>query len=105
MRNEKEMTKSKTTRFLVKEVARQTGYLIAPTKEVIECLEKVMEDYIIRGYTVKLGPIEMGSKKYPRQAGVNPKTGEPFDSPEHTVPYARIRQNFKKKYKGELDNG
>lgn len=89
----------KTKRQLSKEVAKKTGFLMAPVSEVLSALEESMHSSLLNGDTVRLGPIEFGTKTYPEQYGVNPKSGEPYHSPAHIVPYAKIREGTKKGYK------
>lgn len=90
---EKTMPKSE----LIKEVARRTKYLKTPVGEIINTLEEVMNETIINnGGTIRFSCFEIGNKMIPAMKGINPKSGEPYDTKEHLVPYAKIRLTFKR---------
>lgn len=88
----------KTAKMLALDVARKTGYITQSTEEIIRCFEDMLIDCVYNGDTVRIGPVEFGTKLYPASAGKNPKNGEPYISPEHRVPYSKVRFSFKMKY-------
>ena len=69
---------------LIKEVARRTKYLKTPVGE------------INNDGTIRFSCFEIGNKMIPAMKGINPKSGEPYDTKEHLVPYAKIRLTFKR---------
>ena len=91
--------KAKTKEQLTREVATRTKYLKTPVGEIIEALEDIMSESIINGETIRFSCFEIGNKVVPPMKGINPKSGEPYISKEHTVPYAKIRPTFKSLYR------
>lgn len=94
----------KNTKDIIREVANRTKYLKTPVSEIIIAFQDVVEENVINGETVRLSFADIGSKTINARSGVSPKTGEEYFSPEHKVPYIKMRKRFKNFFK-ENNNG
>ena len=87
----------KSTGKLISEVAQRTRYLKAPVTEIIQALEDIINESVINGETAKFACVETGAKNIPAREGFTPK-GKYYNTEAHTLPYAKVRPAFKKKY-------
>lgn len=99
--SKKEKNEVINTKDLISMVAHETMFIKAPVQEIIETLEILMENLIAEGKTVRLSFLEVGTRTVKEKSGTRLTDGEPYTTPEHTVPYAKIRKAFKYRYLGK----
>lgn len=97
--------KSYSRMDIIREIAKKTDYAVAPVTEIVDALLDTMKEHVINGEDCRVGYLTLGNKMTARRVGKSPKTGEPFDVPEHSVPYVKLGPTFKKEYKESKKNG